>query len=746
MNSDLKNIKREIILNFNINDLYTPPSNQEIIEKWEEIIKNLIFILKNEIIDINNNNDEEKKCFQEIYQEINDLLLFEIPKNIIDKINNIIEDFSNKINEKFKIINKSKNFFEDFNFLWKKIINNFNLLRKIMNRYEKKAYGNIQKNNVYVIFLDYLKKKIINDKETNFLQTLINNIISKISDLRNLIISKSLKLSEENVKNNLENLKLSIDFLFEAGLYKENFNVEFIEQTTKFYTYTTKNIIEKIELENYVEYVDLVFKLENEIILHNLNEISLKPVIINLNNILIKEKINIIFDKFYNNNNNKENLFNEKFDLLEKIFKLFKSIKIEEEIKKKFDDYIKNSFNNIYKNYNKNFLDFYNNLLALKNNIDNFVSKSFMNDDKFKNTGKESLIKSMNNKPFFITNIFSRYIDYILTTEAKNKNFEEIKKLIDEFMILFKLIESKDIFENFFIKKLANRCLDNSNYDEKYQNYLIEELKKECGTFFVSKSQEMLSDVNLSKEMNLDYHNKKNKNKNNDNITFYVFSNYSWPIEKLLPGNINKFIENSNKDFEEYYKIKNAGKSLTWHLPYCSAEIEFEVNNKKYIIKCNGIFAAILNCFKKNNKENTIKTISEITNIKKEEDLLPFVREIVNKKILIKNGNVYIFNDNFNSEENEIHFNNLNKDEISDKENEEVEERTFEDKKPIIEAYIMKTLKAKKIMTRNKIIEGVLNDLPFKADKNEVEKRIDQLINNRYISKDEKDSEILKYC
>ena len=176
-----------------------------------------------------------------------------------------------------------------------------------MNRYEKKAYGNIQKNNVYVIFLDYLKKKIINDKETNFLQTLINNIISKISDLRNLIISKSLKLSEENVKNNLENLKLSIDFLFEAGLYKENFNVEFIEQTTKFYTYTTKNIIEKIELENYVEYVDLVFKLENEIILHNLNEISLKPVINNLNNILIKEKINIIFDKFFNNNN-KENL------------------------------------------------------------------------------------------------------------------------------------------------------------------------------------------------------------------------------------------------------------------------------------------------------------------------------------------------------------------------------------------------------------------------------------------------------
>ena len=72
-------------------------------------------------------------------------------------------------------------------------------------------------------------------------------------------------------------------------------------------------------------------------------------MIINLNNILIKEKINIIFDKFFNNNN-KENLFNEKFDLLEKIFKLFKSIKIEEEIKKKFDDYIKHSFNNIYKN------------------------------------------------------------------------------------------------------------------------------------------------------------------------------------------------------------------------------------------------------------------------------------------------------------------------------------------------------------------------------------------------------------
>jgi hypothetical protein len=272
----------------------------------------------------------------------------------------------------------------------------------------------------------------------------------------------------------------------------------------------------------------------------------------------------------------------------------------------------------------------------------------------------------------------------------------------------------------------------------------------------------MISDVKLSEEMNIEYHNKiKNNNNNNetnennlnknliinnDNVTFYVFSNYCWPIEKLLPGNIDNNIENIHKNFEDDYKIKNAGKSLIWHLPYCSAEIEFESNGKKFKIFCNGVYTSILKCFKKNNKENTIKQIIEKTNIKKEEDFLFYLKEIVNKNILIKNGNNYIFNDNFNSNKNEIYLNNLNKDEIFEKDSDEIEEKTFEDKKNIIDAYIMKTLKPKKIMNRNKIIELVLENLPFKSDKNEVEKRIEQLINNRYISKDEKDNEILKYC
>ena len=48
------------------------------------------------------------------------------------------------------------------------------------------------------------------------------------------------------------------------------------------------------------------------------------------------------------------------------------------------------------------------------------------------------------------------------------------------------------MFEHFFIKRLAISCLYNLNVSEELQNYLIEQLKNECGNFFVSKSEEMI--------------------------------------------------------------------------------------------------------------------------------------------------------------------------------------------------------------------------------------------------------------
>ena len=740
MNSELKNSKKNLVIQFNVQEIFKEPNKEYLEEEWQKITSNFINILK---------EGKSQLVFQELYNNINDLLFYEVSTTTKVFIENILVNYASEIKIKLdEIMNEDKEkFFDNFNNIWFNVVKNFNVLRKITNRYEKKIYGNIQKNNVYAIFLDSLKEGLKRNNNLKTLNSMIQITNENINNFRKKIIHKEITFEKGKIEEFLSKIKLVINFLSESGLYKEYFNKSFLDDSKKFYDENTKKIIQDKNLEDYISYVDLVFSLEKTLILDYLNEISLKSLENELNTILLKDKSKIIFDKFFFQN--KKEIFSENFPLMKKIFLLFKGIKIEDEIKKRFNDYIQKCSEKIYDLYNSNYFELYNKLILLKTNVNNFVSISFLNEEKFKSLSKESLTKALNKKPNFITDIFSRYIDYVLTVLAKKEKIDKLKERIDEFIILFKLIENKDMFEHFFIKRLANTCLYNLNISEELQNYLIEQLKYECGNFFVSKSQEMISDVKLSEELNTLFNsNNQNLQKQKIKYNFYVYSNYSWPIDTIISGNINNDISFMQKEFYNFYKNKNSGKTLKWHLPYCSSEIEFLSNDKKnYLIKGNGIHTIILLNFKKNKLNLSLNDLVKLTKLDK--DILKLnLDDITNIKLLNYDSNkkIYSLNLNFKNSNKEINLIHVNTENTSIKENEKIEKKTNEDRKPVIDCYLMKVLKQKKVMNRNDLIEEVLKKLPFQSDKEFVIKRLEQLISSKYISPDEKDNNLVKYC
>ena len=782
MSKELKNIKNDLMINFNLNDVYEPPSEEYIKEKWSEIMDWVKTMLEK------GNSD---RCYQEIYMQIDDLLINDIPPEIIKSIETILTDYSLTIKTSLNELQnkKGEQFFKDFNTLWNNIIRIFNLLRKIMNKYEKLAYGNIQKNNVYEIFLYHLKLVLIENNKTKdfeledstFIKHSINEVLYQISLLREEIINNlDNKDKKENKENNLnainmeieddnnnnkngkyydisneylEKISLIIRFYCETGIYQEYFNKYFIKHTEDYYKKKTEEYINSNNIDKYITYVEEILTFENYLIVSHLNEITLKSVINKLNIILLSDKKNIIFTKYYtvnstNDNDNYLNL-NKNYILMQKIFILFKNIKLEEEIRKTFSDYIKKSCKEIYNKYCKNYKLFYENIDLLKKNIDHYITDSFLNDEKFKSTSKESLTKGMNQRPGFICDTFSKYIDNILREIDDKKNLNEIKNIINDYMILFKYIENKDLFENFFIKKLCIRCLFNLNKSEEAQNYLIEQLKNECGPYFVSKSQEMISDVKASQEMTQLFSKEINKEKNNLDIpiNYFVLSNYTWPIDKLIKGDIPNFkIGGLQKKFFEFYHKKNSGKSLFWHLPFCFGVLEMEIPNSDNPIKIfgNGVHFAILKCFNKKKASLTIKDILNKTKI--EIDIIQKnLKKLVNKNLLKNENDIYSVNFEVEKDENnEIALIDYDEEE-NDKNDEESEEKSIEERKFVIDAYVMKVLKQKKVMKRNDLINVVKEKMPFEERDEIINKRIDQLINNRYISLDDKDNDLLKY-
>ena len=768
---ELKNMKCDLMINFDLKEIYEPVPDSYIKDKWNEILKWFKLMLE---------KGDTEKCFQEVYMQIDDLLINDIPQEVIQSIENILTEYSSNIKNKLNSLldKKGEDFFKEFNSLWFEINKVFNILRKIMNKYEKIAYGNIQKNNVYEIFLYHLKESLTKENgNINFIKHSINEILIQIGLLRDKIISKldddnnekncinEIKMDiEEDINNNdnkkyselshefLEKLSLLIRFFCETGIYQEYFSKELITNTENYYNKITQEYINNNTIDKYINYVEEILEFENYLIVNNFNEITLKPVLNKLNIILLNNNKKIIFEKYYDNqnlNNNSKLALNENYPLMKKIYILFKNIKLEEEIRKKFTDYIINTCKSIYSKYSKNYILFYESIILLKKNIDKYISDSFLGEEKFK-----SIIKGMNQKPNFICDIFNNYIDNILRFDAGKKPLNEIKNIINEYMILFKYIGNKDLFENCFIKKLCVRCLFDLNKSEEAQNYLIEQLKKECGPYFVSKSQEMISDVKASQEMSQSFNDLQKKEKENNNdinipINYFVLSNYTWPIDKLISGEIQNFdINKKEKKFFEFYRKKNSGKSLFWHLPYCFGEIEMKTKDDLSPIKIigNGVHIAILKCFTKSILSLSLKDIIKKTKIEKE-IIQKNIKKLVNKNILKYEDNTYVINLFLNKNEdiNEILLIDYDEQE-EENNNEENEDKGVEERKWVIEAYIMKILKQKKAMKKKELIATVNEKMPFEEKEEIINKRIEQLINNRYLSKDNDDPSLIKYC
>ena len=174
--------------------------------------------------------------------------------------------------------------------------------------------------------------------------------------------------------------------------------------------------------------------------------------------------------------------------------------------------------------------------------------------------------------------------------------------------------------------------------------------------------------------------------------------------------------------------------------------MEIPKTSEKIFIMGNGVHAAILKCFDKSHTSLTFKDILNKTKI--EIDVIQkYLKKLVNKNLLIYDRDIYTVNFLVNKDGKNEKIALIDYDEEeNEKKDEENEEKSIEERKFVIDAYIMKILKQKKVMKRNDLIDTVKEKMPFEEKDENINKRMEQLINNRYISVDEKDNSLIKYC
>lgn len=99
--------------------------------------------------------------------------------------------------------------------------------------------------------------------------------------------------------------------------------------------------------------------------------------------------------------------------------------------------------------------------------------------------------------------ISAKFVDCKLRAGNKEATEEELERLLDKIMVLFRFIHGKDVFEAFYKKDLAKRLLVGKSASVDAEKSMLSKLKQECGGGFTSKLEGMFKDMELSKDINI---------------------------------------------------------------------------------------------------------------------------------------------------------------------------------------------------------------------------------------------------
>jgi len=185
-----------------------------------------------------------------------------------------------------------------------------------------------------------------------------------------------------------------------------------------------------------------------------------------------------------------------------------------------------------------------------------------------------------------VSELLAKYFDKKLRSGGHSGGAEgstmgmQLEQSLDKALALFCYVNSKDVFEAFYRKYLSRRLLLGKSASEELERSVISKLKAECGANYTSKLEGMFTDMELSKDIMVQYgvHNgvsvggaaKVAGTKMDAHIQ--VLTTGFWPTPQLqfttepasLPAIFPTDIQRVQKHFESFYHSKYQGRRLSW--------------------------------------------------------------------------------------------------------------------------------------------------------------------------------------
>jgi len=373
---------------------------------------------------------------------------------------------------------------------------------------------------------------------------------------------------------------------------------------------------------------------------------------------------------------------------------------------------------------------------------------------------------------------------------------------------LFRHIQSKDVFEAFYRQDLAKRLLLNKSSSIDSERSFVSKLKAECGTGYTSKMEGMFKDVELSKNILSSYSAHLSGLENAPKLNATPISSSSrkvdmevqvlttgyWPVHAQYPDLIvPQVLLEKREEFDTYYKSKYQGRRIVWQngLGNCIVRASFPKINGPRELNVSLCQALVLLCFNLDGEEEEIKLdigqimkqtgISDRGEAERVLQSLSMGREgtqVLSRididstsighsdkspsdtplsmststprkkhktlRKAVSDSDLFAFNSDFNSNQRRIRITNIQMKETTN-DRKKTHESVILDRLHLIDAAIVRIMKARKTMTHRDLSGEVMNQLKFPAKGVDVKKRIESLIEREYMERVEGDSSRYNY-
>ncbi|NWV10755.1 CUL4A protein, partial [Ptilonorhynchus violaceus] len=574
--------------------------------------------------------------------------------------------------------------------------------------------------------LELFRNHIISDKQVQM--KTIDGILLLIEQERN----------GEAVDRSL--LRSLLSMLSDLQVYKESFEQRFLEETNCLYAAEGQRLMQEREVPEYLHHVSKRLEEEGDRVITYLDHSTQKPLIACVEKQLLGEHLSAILQKGL------DNLLDEnRISDLTQTYQLFSRVKGGQQILlQHWSEYIKNFGTTIVVNPEKD-KDMVQELLDFKDKVDHIIEVCFQKNEKFINLMKESFETFINKRPNKPAELIAKYVDSKLRAGNKEATDEELERILDKIMIIFRFIHGKDVFEAFYKKDLAKRLLVGKSASVDAEKSMLSKLKHECGAAFTSKLEGMFKDMELSKDVMVQFkqYMQNQSDPGNIDLTVNILTMGYWPTYTPMEVHLNSEMIKLQEVFKTFYLGKHSGRKLQWQttLGHAVLKAEFKEGKKEFQVS---LFQTLVLLMFNEGDEFSFEEIKMATGVE-DSELRRTLQSLAcgKARVLIKNpkgkdvedGDKFIFNGDFKHKLFRIKINQIQMKETVE-EQVSTTERVFQDRQYQIDAAIVRIMKMRKTLGHNLLVSELYNQLKFPVKPGDLKKRIESLIDRDYMERD----------